>query len=85
MTRVGYATPQDFIRAEPRAALAECDECGWEKYRCSCIRYRDECDFGGCTRPASLVAVEGTERRPLCSADVEFARSLGYEITTPNP
>jgi hypothetical protein len=60
--RVGHATPQEFIGAEPRVALAECDECGWEKCRCSCVRYSGECDLGGCTRRASLIAVQGWER-----------------------
>lgn len=80
--RVDYATPTEFIAADPRTALAECAECGWQKYRCSCTRYAGECDLGGCTRSASLVAVQGWERRPICTADVAFARSLGYEITT---
>lgn len=81
--RIHYATPQEFLRSEPRTAIADCDLCGWETYRCSCTRYTGECDFGGCTRPASLIAVQGHERRPLCHHDIEFARSLGYDITTP--
>jgi hypothetical protein len=78
--RLPYANAQEFITKDRRAAFQECEQCGWELYRCPCRRYEGECDFGGCIRPATHVAVQGWERRAVCTHDLAFACELGYKI-----
>lgn len=55
---------------------------------CDVIRIGNQCDFGGCYRPAVATANwvnrntgEPEEHRPCCRRCIRFARDLGYQIT----
>lgn len=63
--RVPYATPAEFIKAEPRRALSTCDD-GYTQYECAGTRYLGECDFGDCTQPSTHRAIQPNEVRPVC-------------------
>lgn len=81
-----YADPAAFIRSEPQKALAACELHGIPLADCDCCtRYDGECDLGGCNRRATHVGIVSVgdqvrQRRPICSRDVDFARSLGMTV-----
>lgn len=77
--RTIYGSPAEF-RRNSQHAHTECLH-GVRMSDCNnCVRYAGECDMGGCTRRSSLVAVNGSERRPICKKCASFARSLGMSV-----
>ncbi|ALF02678.1 hypothetical protein PBI_TURJ99_84 [Mycobacterium phage Turj99] len=78
--RTIHTTPAEFRRENREAANSECIH-GVRVSDCAeCVRYRGECDMGGCRRKSVTVAKNGPERRPVCRRCIPFAKSLGMVI-----
>lgn len=79
MSRVLAATLREAWR-DP-ALHVPCDLHGVALAECVlCTKLAGECDFGGCTRPATALARHPREGRPVCGGCSPMALDLGYSV-----
>lgn len=81
-----YLNRRAYVVHDALHALAACEH-GLTRADCDlCTRYADECDLGGCTSTAELLAVAYRDdssvgqKRLICRRDSQFARDLGLVL-----